>query len=68
MFTLSVALGPEDKNMQYSEHHYPCKAYIIIAVSVKVGRKYIFDRFGGKNQNYELSWKTFYNKMYLEIH
>ena len=29
----------------------------------KVGTKYIGARFGGKNRNAELSWKTLYNKM-----
>ena len=29
----------------------------------KVGTKYIGAKFGGKNRNAELSWKTLFNKM-----
>ena len=29
----------------------------------KIGAKYIGAKFGGKNRNAELSWKTLYNKM-----
>ena len=29
----------------------------------KIGAKYIGAKFGGKNRNAELLWKTMYNKM-----